>query len=129
LIGDAPLRRTARYNLGVAYLRRGLRQDGEARTAAMKAAQRAFRTVLLETPGDRNAQWNYELAMRSPEGGGGGRNRPQQGPPPPESQPQGQMTRQQAEALLDASAREERDVQARRRRGEGQGRATGERDW
>ena len=129
-IGDSNLRRTARYNLGVAYLRRGLRQEGEARTSAMKAAQRAFRTVLLETPGDRNAQWNYELAMRTPQGGGGGgRNGPQQGPPPPESQPQGQMTRQQAEALLDASAREERDVQARRRRGEGQGRATGQRDW
>lgn len=129
-IGDAALRRTARYNLGVAYLRRGLRQEGEGRMAAMKAAQRAFRTVLLETPGDRNAQWNYELAMRTPQGGGGGgRNGPQQGSPPPESQPQGQMTRQQAEALLDASAREERDVQARRRRGEGQGRATGQRDW
>lgn len=129
-IGDAALRRTARYNLGVTYLRRGLRQEGEGRTAAMKAAQRAFRAVLLETPGDRNAQWNYELAMRTPQGGGGGgRNGPQQGPPPPESQPRGQMTRQQAEALLDASSREERDVQARRRRGEGQGRATGQRDW
>lgn len=129
-IGDATLRRTARYNLGVAYLRRGLRLEGEGRTSAMKSAQRAFRTVLLESPGDRNAQWNYELAMRTPQGGGGGgRNGPQQGPPPPEPTPQGQMTRQQAEALLDAAAREERDVQARRRRGEGQGRATGQRDW
>jgi Ca-activated chloride channel family protein len=129
-IGDAALRRTARYNLGVAFLRRGLRLEGEGRTAAMKSAQRAFRTVLLETPGDRNAQWNYELAMRTAQGGGGGgRTGPQQGPPPPEPSPQGQMTRQQAEALLDASAREERDVQARRRRGEGQGRATGQRDW
>ncbi len=129
-IGDAALRRTARYNLGVAYLRRGLRLEGEGRTSAMKSAQRAFRTVLLETPGDRNAQWNYELAMRTPQGGGGGgRNGPQQGPPPPEPSPRGQMTQQQAEALLDASAREERDVQARRRRGDGQGRATGQRDW
>ena len=129
-IGDAPLRRTARYNLGVAFLRRGLRLEGEGATAAMTSAQRAFRTVLLETPGDRNAQWNYELAMRTPQGGGGGgRTGPQQGPPPPEPSPRGQMTRQQAEALLDASAREERDVQARRRRGEGRGRATGQRDW
>jgi tetratricopeptide (TPR) repeat protein len=129
-IGDAALRRTARYNLGVAFLRRGLRLEGEGATAAMTSAQRAFRTVLLETPGDRNAQWNYELAMRTPQGGGGGgRTGPQQGPPPPEPTPRGQMTRQQAEALLDASAREERDVQARRRRGEGQGRATGQRDW
>ena len=130
-IGDAELRRTARYNLGVAYLRRGLRLEGEGRTSALKSAQKAFRTVLLERPGDRNAQWNYELAMRTPQGGGGGggQNGPQQGPPPPDAPPRSGMSRQQAEALLDASAREERDVQARRRRGEGQGRATGARDW
>ena len=129
-MGDAGLRRSARYNLGVAYLRRGLVAEGEGRTSAMQSARRAFRTVLLEQPGNRNAQWNYELAMRQPTGGGGGgRNGPPQGPPPPEPSPQGRMSRQQAEALLDASAREERDVQARRRRGDGQGRGTGVRDW
>jgi len=129
-IGDAALRRTARYNLGVAFLRRGLRAEGEGASTALKAAQRAFRTVLLETPGNRNAQWNYELAMRAPQGGGGGgRNDPPQGPPPPEPSPRGQMSRQQAEALLDAAARDEREVQARRRRGDAQGRATGVRDW
>lgn len=126
--GEASLRRTARYNLGVAYLRRGLRLDGEGRTSALESAQRAFRTVLLEIPGDRDAQWNYELTMRTPDGKGGGeRSDPPRGPPEPS--PRGQMTRQQAEALLDATAREERDVQARRRRGEGQGRSSGARDW
>ncbi len=124
------LRRDARYNLGLAYLRRGLRGEGEARSNALQSARRAFRTVLLERPGDADAQWNYELAMRTPQGGGGGGRG--NTPPPPQAQeppPPGRMNRQQAEALLDASAREEREVQARRRPGEGRAPGTGVRDW
>lgn len=128
--GDADLRRQARYNLGVAFLQRGLRQDGEGRSAALQAARRAFRTVLLETPGDADAQWNYEIALRTPTGGGGGGGAGQQPgpPPPPESPGAGPMSRQQAEALLDAASREERDTQARRRPGNQNTRAAG-RDW
>lgn len=127
--GDPDLRRNARYNLGLAYLQRGLRSDGEGQSAALQAARRAFRTVLLERPGDKNAQWNYELALRAPSGGGGGGSGPPpQGPPPPEPAPGGQMSRQQAEALLDAAAREESETQARRRRNEAPSR-TGGRDW
>lgn len=124
---DPEVRRRARYNLGLAYLKRGLRVDGDARSTALTQARRELRTVLLETPGDRDAQWNYELALRTPTGGGNT-------PPPPrqENQPQqrrDQMTRQQAEALLDAAAREERETQARRQRGDRQQRASGQRDW
>jgi Ca-activated chloride channel family protein len=126
---DAEVRRRARYNLGLAYLKRGLRMEGEARTTALTQARRELRTVLLESPGDRDAQWNYELALRTPTGGGG--NTPP--PPRPQNQPpqqrRDQMTRQQAEALLDAAAREERETQARRQRGDRQSRASGQRDW
>lgn len=126
--GDAELRTRARYNLGLAYLKRGLRIDGDDRTTALQAARRAFRNVLLERPGDRDAQWNYELALRAPTGGGGGGGG---GPPPPTPttpQPNTPMSQQQAEALLDAAAREERETQARRQRGNQPGTARG-RDW
>lgn len=131
---DPALRTKARYNLGLAYLRRGLRLDGEARSAALTNARRAFRTVLLESPGDPDAQWNYELALRAPTGGGGGGGGANQPQPrgdaaPPQQQSQGPMSRQQAEALLDAAARDERDTQARRQRGNTPLRSAGQKDW
>jgi Ca-activated chloride channel family protein len=128
---DAALRVRARYNLGLAYLRRGLRLDGDARSAALTNARRAFRTVLLETPGDPDAQWNYELALRAPTGGGGGASspQPQGGASPPPHAAQGPMSKQQAEALLDAAAREERETQARRQRGNTPLRSAGQKDW
>jgi Ca-activated chloride channel homolog len=128
---DAALRTSARYNLGLAYLKRGLRLDGDTRAAALQSARRQFRTVLLETPGDRDAQWNYELALRAPTGGGGGAstNSPPQSPPQPSPPQPSAMSRQQAEALLDAAAREERETQARRQRGNTPTRSAGQRDW
>jgi tetratricopeptide (TPR) repeat protein len=127
---SAELRSRARYNLGLAYLRRGLRAQGEAAGTALEQARREFRTLLLERPGDRDTQWNYELALRAPTGGGGGAPPPRgrQGPPPP-TPPRSQMNRQQAEALLDAASREERDTQARRQRGDRPSRAPGTKDW
>jgi Ca-activated chloride channel family protein len=130
--GGPELRARALYNLGLAQLKRGLRTDGDARDNSLRNARRAFRTVLLERPGDRDAQWNYELALRAPQQGGGGGG----GPPPqrPSSGPQGQqpqseMSRQQAEALLESAAREERETLARRQRGNRVQRVAGERDW
>lgn len=127
---DPDLRRNARYNLGLAYLRRGLLMEGETRSLAMEQARRQFRTVLLERPGDEDAQWNYELALRTPTDGGGGGG----GAPPPQQQqhaptPSDAMNRQQAEALLDAAAREERETQARRQRGNVPGRPPTGPDW
>lgn len=126
--GDAELRTRARYNLGLAYLKRGLRIDGEERTTALQGARRAFRNVLLERPGDRDAQWNYELALRAPTGGGGGGGGGPPPPTPPPPQPNAPMSQQQAEALLDAAAREERETQANRQRGN-QPATSGRRDW
>ena len=129
---SAELRSRALYNLGTAYLKRGMRADGEQRAAALRSARRALRTVLLERPGDADAQWNYELALRAPQpqgGGGGGPQPPQQQSQQPRPEPQGQMSRQQAEALLDAAAREERETQSRRQRGSRNQRANGEKDW
>lgn len=126
------LRTRARYNLGLAYLKRGLKLDGDARSAALQSARRAFRTVLLERPGNPEAQWNYELALRAPTGGGGGSSNNQQNQsqsPPPAPTPQGAMSKQQAEALLDAAAREERETQARRQRGNTPVRSAGQKDW
>ncbi|MCE9601223.1 MAG: VWA domain-containing protein [Gemmatimonadetes bacterium] len=129
---DPDLRSRALYNLGTAYLKQGLRSEGEQRSGALRNARRALRTVLLERPGDRDAQWNYELALRAPQGGGGGGSpqQPQQpGQSPRQPEPQGRMSRQQAEALLDAAAREERETQSRRQRGSRGQRAPGEKDW
>lgn len=129
---DPDLRSRALYNLGTAYLKQGLRAEGEQRSGALRNARRALRTVLLERPGDRDAQWNYELALRAPQGGGGGGSPqpPQQpGQSPRQPEPQGKMSRQQAEALLDAAAREERETQSRRQRGSRGQRAPGEKDW
>jgi Ca-activated chloride channel family protein len=126
--GDAELRTRARYNLGLAFLKRGMRLDGEGRTTALEGARRAFRNVLLERPGDRDAQWNYELALRAPTGGGGGGGGGPPPPVPPPPQPNAPMSQQQAEALLDAAAREERETQARRQRGN-QPATAGRRDW
>lgn len=131
---DAGLHAYVLYNLGLAYLKRGLRTEGDPRATALRNARRALRTVLLERPGDRDAQWNYELALHAPQQGGGGGG----GGPPPPQQPsstprpgetQGQMSRQQAEALLEAAARDERETQARRQRGNRTQRVVGERDW
>lgn len=132
--GDAALRERALYNLGLAYLRRGLRTDGDARAAQLRNARKALRTVLLQSPGDRDAQWNYELALRAPQRGGGGGGGQPQPPQQPGAQPrgpdqQGQMSRQQAEALLEAAQREERETQARRQRGNRAQRVAGQRDW
>jgi hypothetical protein len=105
-----------------------MRLDGEGRTTALEGARRAFRNVLLERPGDRDAQWNYELALRAPTGGGGGGGGGPPPPVPPPPQPNAPMSQQQAEALLDAAAREERETQARRQRGN-QPATAGRRDW
>lgn len=130
---DAELRSRALYNLGLAYLKRGLRTEGDTRATQLRNARKALRTVLLERPGDRDAQWNYELALRAPQqgggGGGGGAQPPQQQAPQARPEPQSQMSRQQAEALLEAAQREERETQARRQRGNRAQSATGERDW
>jgi len=131
---EPELRARALYNLGVAYLTRGLRLEGDQRAAQLRNARRVLRSVLLQKPGDADAQWNYEFALRAPpQGGGGGGGAPpppqQQAQAPRDPEPQGQMSRQQAEALLDAAGRDERETQARRQRGSRSQPAVGGKDW
>lgn len=114
----APLRSDAQFNLGLAYLRRGMEGKGEAASSSLQGAVRAYRSVLLAQPSDSAARWNYELAKKklasaSPSAGGGGG-----GGGGAQSQPRQNLDRNQAEQLLDAAARDERDVESKRQRAE-----------
>mgnify|MGYP003344649616 FL=1 len=129
----ARLRRLALYNLGVARLKRAANPSDPDRERVAEGALAAYRSLLLETPDDADARWNYEVALRLKKrngSGGGQRDNPQS---TPQSQPQSrqpqddqkQMSRQQAEQLLAAASRDERDTQARRQAGMRQQRPPG----
>ena len=131
--GAAPvLRDRALFNLGLAQLRRARVADATERAPLVKAALTAYRELLLAHPDDADARWNYELALRlrqspPPSSGGGGARNEQQGPPQQPRDPQ--MNKQQAEQLLDAAARDERDTQSRRRKVPQRDRPPGGKDW
>lgn len=126
------VRRRAQFNLALAHLRRGRAGDAQE----LGAAAELYKKYLLAHPADADAKWNYELALRDPQGGAGAGGPPP--PPRPQEQqqpeqapatPQGSLDRRQAEQLLDNAARDERDVQGRRQK-----RAAGEpprveKDW
>ena len=131
IAGWALLTRIAHFNLALAHLRRGRGGDAQSLTVAADL----YKTYLLAHPGDADAKWNYELALRDPQGGAGTGGTP---PPQPEepqrpeqapAPPRGSLDRRQAEQLLDNAARDERDVQGRKQK-----RAAGEpprveKDW
>jgi Ca-activated chloride channel family protein len=127
------LRDRALFNLGLAQLSRARHADGDERMQSVRGALAAYRTLLLGHPQDADARWNYELALRlrqtpPPQSGGGGAREDQQSLPKPQRDPSG-MSTQQAEQLLDAAARDERDTQARRRRVPQRDRPPGGKDW
>ncbi len=129
----ASLRDRAQYNLGLAQLARARRSDGDDKIQSVRAALAAFRSLLLAHPNDADARWNYELALRlrqtpPPQSGGGGSREDQQSVPQQQKDPNG-MSPQQAEQLLDAAARDERDTQSRRRRVPPRDRPPGGKDW
>jgi len=110
---------SALFNLGLAYLRRGLATGGTDGTTSLRNAVRSYRQVLLSAPTDPAARFNYELAVRELDQRGGGAAG---GPPPPSAGgrgggPQQDMPREQAAQLLDAAAREERQTRARQQPG------------
>ncbi|MHB1094847.1 MAG: vWA domain-containing protein [Gemmatimonadaceae bacterium] len=129
--GTAPtLRDRALYNLGLAQLYRARKAEGEERSASVRGALASFRTLLLANPKDADARWNYELALRlrlKPPSGGGSREE-EQSLPQPQRDPTG-MSQQQAQQLLDAAGRDERDTQSRRRRVPQRDRPPGGKDW
>jgi Ca-activated chloride channel family protein len=120
---EGEVRQRARFNAAVAALRQarapGAREADRWRTEA----RAALRALLRERPGDPDAKWNYELALRTPPGGGGGGGgagggegagpTPEAGDTPPP--PGGSLDARQAESLLNSAARDERDVQGRRK--------------
>lgn len=128
-IDDPELRFRALFNLGLGYLRRGLAgaPGADSTRTALKTTLDTYKRALILRPTDRDAKWNYELALRQQEqngggggGGGGGGNAnqkdPSQADTPQAEQQGGGLGEQQAEQLLNAAAREERGVQGRKQR-------------
>ncbi len=120
---DPGLRRRALYNLGTSYLVRA-RRDPAGRDSLLAAATGPLQAALQLAPGDRDAKFNYELARRlqpppPPPQGGGASRKP---PPRPLQQPLGGsagMSQADAEQVLSAMERAERETrmaQARRQR-------------
>jgi len=118
----------AGFNLGLAHLRQGLAAEGDAGDKSLDAALAAYKDVLLMRSDDLDAKWNYELALRERQnsgggGGGGGEDDPSPsnapdpsaGPEAPAPQPQGNLGQGQAEQILNAAERDEREVQEKRR--------------
>ncbi len=123
---DPTLRRRALYNLGTAMLVQA-RADTTRRDSLLTTATAALQSALLLDPADRHAKWNYELARRlrrpppptPPSGGGGGGDRGNDDPPP--APKKGGMSEAEAEQVLGAMERAERETRQaqwrRQRRG------------
>ena len=138
---SAELRYRALFNLGLAHLRRGLAASGDTATQALDAALASYKRALIMRPGELDAQWNYELALRKRSGGGGGggggndEGPPSQSPDDspaqerPQPRPSGSLGEQQAEQLLNSAAREEREVQSRRQQRNQPAPSTTGKDW
>ena len=137
---DPELRHRAYYNLGNRYLleARNGKPGEEARTHLLDEAVDAYKEALRLQPGDQDAKWNLELALREQDrlppqaqGGGGGESDQQQPqnqsansqggagqqPPMPSSTRSGDMprdpgalTREQAERILSAAEQDEREL-------------------
>jgi Ca-activated chloride channel family protein len=133
-VPDAALRERALYNLGLAQLKRGMRTEAPD-PRAFSSAVSAYRTLLRQSPGDNDAKFNYELALRlqKQQKGGGGSNNDNNSQP--QQQPRSQadedksMSKQQAQQLLAAASREEKETQSRKQRGTKQERPPGGKDW
>jgi Ca-activated chloride channel family protein len=135
---DPEIRWRAHFNLGLAHLIRGLAAPGDSARGELDAALALYKRALLVRPNDADAKWNYELALRKKQeqggggGGGGGQDQSQgapQEPPQPQPRPAGGLGQQQAEELLNAAARDERDVQGRRQRQNPPPPPPGGKDW
>jgi tetratricopeptide (TPR) repeat protein len=123
---DPGLRQRALYNLGTAYLMQARRDTAQQDTLLSAAASRLQQALLL-APDDRNAKFNYELARhlrpppKSSSGGGKSKTKAPPPPPPPSGGRTG-MTPAEADQVLSAMERAERDTRQRQqqrvRRGE-----------
>ena len=122
---DPSLRRRALYNLGTSQLI-AARSDSARRDSLLTSAESSLRQALQLDPHDAPTKFNYELARRlrpptPPPQGGGGSNDPQgqAPPPPPEGGGRDGMSQAEAEQVLNAMERAERQTRedlARRQR-------------
>jgi Ca-activated chloride channel family protein len=122
------VRYRALFNLGLVHLVQGLAAKEEEADPELDAALAAYKNVLLMRSDDVDAKWNYELALREKKensgggGGGGGEDAAPSSAPDPNARPEapverpaGGLGQQQAEQILNSAARDERDVQEKRR--------------
>ena len=125
---DDEVRFRALFNHGLANLMQGLAQEGDGAIPPLDAALASYKNALIMRSGDVDAKWNYELALREKEenagggGGGGGEDTSPSSAPDPSAQPEapaprpaGGLGQQQAEQILNSAARDEREVQEKRR--------------
>lgn len=131
---DPDLRRRSLYNLGTAMLI-AARRDSTGRDSLATGAARNLREALSLSPGDSAAKYNYELARRMmrtpppPQNGGG------KGPPPPPASPSdsprqpGQMSPSEAEQVLNAMDRAERETRRELAKKQRHGAPPGGPDW
>ncbi|MGH7593756.1 MAG: hypothetical protein ACRELE_07905, partial [Gemmatimonadales bacterium] len=123
---DPGLRQRALYNLGTAYLLQA-RRDSTRRDTLLAAASTRLQQALLLAPADRNAKFNFELARRlrpppRPSSSGGAKSKSGVQPPPPPRGGRSGMTPAEADQVLSAMERAERETRQRQyqrvRRGE-----------
>ncbi|HEY0154946.1 MAG TPA: hypothetical protein VGB92_23245 [Longimicrobium sp.] len=141
---DRILGERAHYNIGNTELEPAFTDSSESeeRTARLHRAIAQYKRALLLDPADRDAKWNLELAQRllgepppSEAGGGGGGEddsgggeddqdegepQPAPGPPQPTRSSAGpgdpNLSRGEAESILSAAERDERELQRRKLR-------------
>jgi hypothetical protein len=109
---DPALRYRALYNLGLLNLLMA-RANPAQRDDRLQAAAQYLQDALLLEPASARAKWNLELARQNPPPpppSGGGQSPPPQGgggPPPPQPPKPSDLSRSQAEQILNSVEREE----------------------
>lgn len=137
---DGEIRFRALFNLGLSHLIRGLvgEPGADSTKELLKNALDTYKRALRLRSTDRDAKWNYELALRKDEendggggGGGGGNDSKDNSEPdtPQSAEKSGGLGEQQAEQLLNAAAREERGVQGKKQRQNRPQPPPGGKDW
>lgn len=129
---EPEVRYRALFNLGLLNLRLA---DWDSRNASehLAEARRRYREALLLRPGDRDAKWNLELAIRRepPSSGGEQEQQDNQGDserPEVRSQTAG-LSQSQAEQVLNSIAEEERRTRERLGRRRPRNTRRGVKDW